>query len=85
MLEPAEARQLLASIEPDTPIGLRDRARIGLMVFAFARVGAALAMRVEDVYTQHRWLWIRLQEKGGKAHAMPCHHSLEDYLHAYLG
>lgn len=82
--DPAEARQLLASIEVDTPIGLRDRALIGLMVFAFARVGAALAMRVEDVYTQNRRLWIRLQEKGGKAHAMPCHHSLEDYLHAYL-
>ncbi|WP_242671691.1 tyrosine-type recombinase/integrase [Azotobacter chroococcum] len=84
VLEPAEARQLLASIESDTPIGLRDRALIGLMVFAFARVGAALAMRVEDVYTQNRRLWIRLQEKGGKAHAMPCHHSLEEYLHAYL-
>lgn len=84
VLDPAEARQLLASIAADTPIGLRDRALIGLMVFAFARVGAALAMRVEDVYTQNRRLWIRLQEKGGKAHAMPCHHTLEEYLHAYL-
>ena len=27
---------------------------------------------------------MRLREKGGKAHAMPCHHSLEDYLHAYI-
>lgn len=26
----------------------------------------------------------RLREKGGKAHAMPCHHNLEAYLHAYL-
>lgn len=84
VLDPAEARQLLASIAPDTPIGLRDQALIGLMVFAFARVGAALAMRVEDVYTQNRRLWIRLREKGGKAHAMPCHHTLEEYLHAYL-
>ena len=54
------------------------------MVFSFARVGAALAMRVEDVFVQNRRLWVRLREKGGKRHEMPCHHTLEAYLHAYL-
>jgi hypothetical protein len=33
---------------------------------------------------QQRRLWVRLREKGGKAHAMSCHHTLETYLHAYL-
>ncbi|WP_434717223.1 tyrosine-type recombinase/integrase (plasmid) [Paraburkholderia sp. A2RO-4L] len=84
VLEAAEARQLLDAIDVSTPVGLRDRALIALMVFSFARVGAALAMRVEDVYVQQRRLWVRLREKGGKAHAMPCHHTLEAYLHAYL-
>jgi site-specific recombinase XerD len=84
VLDPAEARQLLDAIDVTTPVGLRDRALIALMVFSFARVGAALAMRVEDVYVQQRRLWVRLREKGGKAHAMPCHHTLEAYLHAYL-
>lgn len=84
VLDATEARQLLDSIDVTTPIGLRDRALIALMVFSFARVGAALAMRVEDVYVQNRHLWVRLREKGGKAHAMPCHHTLETYLHAYL-
>ena len=84
VLEPSEARQLLDSLDVSTPAGLRDRALIGLMVFSFARVGAALAMKVEDVYTQNRRLWVRLREKGGKQHAMPCHHLLEEYLHAYL-
>ena len=41
-------------------------------------------MKVVDVYTQNRRLWVRLREKGGKAHAMPCHHNLEEYLIAYL-
>jgi integrase len=41
-------------------------------------------MKVEDVYVQQRRLWVRLHEKGGKVHEMPCHHSLEDYLHAYI-
>jgi integrase len=54
------------------------------MVFSFARVGAALGMRVEDVFTRRRRLWVRLREKGGKRHEMPCHHTLEEYLHAYL-
>ncbi|MGI4944566.1 MAG: tyrosine-type recombinase/integrase [Janthinobacterium lividum] len=84
VLEPAEARAVLDAIDVTTPIGLRDRALIGLMVFSFARVGAALGMTVEDVFTQGPRLWVRLQEKGGKAHAMPCHHSLDEYLHAYL-
>ncbi len=84
VLDPAEARTLLDSIDATTAIGLRDRALIALMVFSFARIGAALAMKVEDVFTQNRRLWVRLREKGGKAHAMPCHHTLEEYLIAYL-
>jgi integrase len=75
---------LLDSIDTSTVVGLRDRALIGLMVYSFARIGAALGMTVEDVFTQNRRLWVRLREKGGKRHAMPCHHNLEEYLTAYL-
>jgi site-specific recombinase XerD len=84
VLDPAEARALLDSIDVSTQAGLRDRALIGLMVYSFARIGAALGMAVEDVYTQNRRLWVRLREKGGKRHAMPCHHNLDEYLVAYL-
>jgi integrase/recombinase XerD len=79
-----EARQLLDSINIKTVVGLRDRALTGLLVFTFARLGAALGMTVEDVYWQHRRLWVRLHEKGGKEHAMPCHHNLETYLQDYI-
>jgi site-specific recombinase XerD len=84
VLAPEEARAILDAIDVSTPIGLRDRALIGLMVYSFARIGAALAMNVEDVYVQNRRLWVRLREKGGKRHEMPCHHNLEAYLHAYV-
>ncbi len=60
VLDATDARQLLDSIDVSTPIGLRDRALIALMVFSFARVGAAITMRVEDVYVQNRRLWLRL-------------------------
>jgi integrase len=72
---------LLASIDVSTP---RDRTLIALMVYSFARVGAALGMKVEDVYTQSRQLWLRLHEKGGKAHKMRCHDNVEEYLTAYI-
>jgi site-specific recombinase XerD len=84
VLEPTEARALLDAIDVTTHAGLRDRALIALMVYSFARIGAALSMKVEDVFTQNRRLWVRLREKGGKAHAMPCHHNLETYLTAYI-
>ena len=84
VLAPDEARRLLDAIDVTTPAGLRDRALIALMVYSFARIGAALGMRVEDVFVQNRRLWVRLHEKGGKRHEMPCHHNLEEYLAAYL-
>ena len=84
VLEPAEARKLIDAIDITTAAGLRDRALIGLMVYSFARIGAALSMKVEDLYMQQRRLWVRLHEKGGKRHEMPCHHNLESYLHAYI-
>jgi integrase len=54
------------------------------MVYSFARIGAALTMKVEDAYVQNRRLWVCLHEKGGKRHEMPCHHNLEAYLYAYI-
>ena len=84
VLAAEEARALLDAIDVSTLAGLRDRALVGLMVYSFARVGAAIGMRVEDVYVQGRRTWIRLLEKGGKVHEMPCHHNLDEYLHAYI-
>lgn len=48
------------------------------MVYTFARVGAVINMRIQDVYVQGRRTWLRLHEKGGKRHEMPCHHNLEE-------
>jgi integrase len=54
------------------------------MVYTFARVGAVIRMRSEDVYVQGRRTWVRLHEKGGKRHEMSCHHSLDAYLAEYI-
>src|SRR5260370_18308077 len=84
VLAAEEARKLLDSIESNTLSGVRDRALTGTMVYSFARVGATVTMKVGD-YFQHRqrW-WLRLYEKGGKRHEVPCHPQLEEYLQGWI-
>lgn len=84
VLDAAETRKLLDSIETDTDIGRRDRALIGMMVFTFARIGAVVQMQIEDYFYQGHRAWVRLHEKGGKEHEMPVHHALQDLMETYL-
>jgi len=84
VLSPEEARQLLDSIDVRTIVGLRDRALIGVMVFSFARVTAAIGMDVRDYFPKAKRFWFRLHEKGGKYHEVPAHHNAEHYMDEYL-
>jgi len=84
VLSAAEARELLASINVSTIAGLRDRALIAVMVYSFARVGAVVAMNVEDYCLQDTRRWFRLHEKGGKRHDVPAHRRAEGYIDAYI-
>ena len=63
---------------------LRDRALIATLTYSFARITAALTMKVEDLRPQGAGWRVLLHEKGGKEHAMPCHHALAEALRAYL-
>ncbi len=99
VLSAVDARKLLDSIpdkigpepeegqddkRPPDLVGLRDRALIATMAFTFASIGAVLGMKVEDYYANGKRWWVRLYEKGGKFHEVPAHHTLEEYLDAYL-
>ena len=84
VLSADEVRSLLGSMDTTTETGLRDRALLALMVYAFARVGATTTMRINDVYRLDKRTWVRLHEKGGKRHEMPCHQKLEEYLRAHI-
>jgi site-specific recombinase XerD len=63
---------------------LRDRALIAVMAYSFARISAVLGMNVGDYRQQGKRCWLRLHEKGGKEHDVPCHHKAEEYLDAYV-
>jgi site-specific recombinase XerD len=84
VLEGDEWRKLLDSIAATTLRDLRDRALIATLTYSFARVSAALNMKVEDLRPRGAGWTVRLHEKGGKEHAMPCHHALAEALRAYI-
>ncbi len=84
VLQPADARHLLDSIPTDTIGGLRDRALISLMLYTFARVGAAVAADIGDIQLNGRRYFVRLREKGGRQHEMPLHHTAEEAILAYM-
>ena len=54
------------------------------MVYSFARVSAAVGMRVDDHFPSGKRWWFRLHEKGRKRHEVPAHHNAEAYIDAYL-
>jgi integrase len=54
------------------------------MTYAFARIGAVVAMPVDDYYPEGKRWWLRLHEQGGKRHEMPAHHKLEIYVDEYI-
>src|SRR6202023_4411719 len=70
--------------EAPSLVGLRDRALMAAMTYTFARIGAVVAMKVEDYYPGGKRWWVRLHEKGGKRHEMPAHHKLEQFIDEYL-
>jgi len=84
VLEGTEWRKLLNSIPATTLRDLRDRALIATLTYSFARISAALRMKVEDLRPRGAGWTIRLHEKGGKQHSMPCHHALAEALRAYI-
>src|ERR1700731_406629 len=51
---------------------------------SFARITAAWKMKVEDLRPRGAGWTVRLHEKGGKQHSMPCHHALAEALRAYI-
>src|SRR5882672_6298439 len=63
VLEGDEWRKLLNSIPTTTLRDLRDRALIATLTYSFARITAALKMKVEDLRPRGAGWTVRLHEK----------------------
>ena len=84
VLTAKETWAVLDGIDVSTLVGLRDRAFLGVLVYSFARVSAAVSLRVADYYTQGPRSFFRLHEKGGRYNVVPAHHTAQEYVDAYL-
>jgi site-specific recombinase XerD len=80
----ADARRLMATLESNHPVRLRDRAVIGTLIYTAARVGAVAKLKCCDFYAAGRQHCLRFHEKGGKVREIPVRDDLLKYLEAYL-
>lgn len=80
-----QARKLLHSIDTASPIGLRDRAVLGVLAYTGARVNAVAKLRLSDYRNLGEQRALRFREKGGKDREIPVRHDLEGWLNEYIG
>ena len=59
-----DTTEFLGGIDVSHVVGLRDRAFIGVMVYAFARVSAVVSLKVEDYFPLKKRWWLRLSGEG---------------------
>lgn len=85
VIVPEQVRQILDAIPLTSQADFRDRALIGLMVFSFFRISAALSLKLRDYELRGTERWLIGEEKGSKRHEMPVHPSLELFLDDYIG
>lgn len=83
LLAPAEIDALYAGFGA-TPVDLRDRALLSLLLYGFLRVGAALAVRAGDLDLDCAQARLRIADKGGVQRWLPLHASALADLRAYL-
>lgn len=83
-ISPVQARKLIASIRPTSPVARRDRAIIATLVYTAARVGAVAKLDIKHLKQNGKDWSFRLAEKGGKSREIPVRSDLEGELLAYL-
>ena len=78
-----QARKLLKSIDISTPIGLRDRAVIGILIYTAARIGAVAKLQWRNLSLRGTQYVFRFEEKNGKSREIPVRHDLHELLLSY--
>lgn len=84
VLTAAETRELLDSIDISTVVGLRDRALIAIMTFAFARSVRFWRCGSKIIIRRENGGGFAFMKKAASATRCRAHHSLEQYLDAYI-
>lgn len=82
VLDVEEVERLLAAIEVDGPLGLRDRALFELIYSCGLRISEAVELTVDRVYLAERL--IRVRGKGDKERLVPMGEHARHWLRRYL-
>ncbi|MBU8913154.1 MAG: site-specific tyrosine recombinase XerD [Spirochaetales bacterium] len=82
VLKVAEVERILAAIDTDGPLGLRDRALFELIYSCGLRISEAVELTLDRVFLKERL--IRVQGKGDKERLVPMGEHARNWLRRYL-
>jgi site-specific recombinase XerD len=77
-------RELLSSLDLSHPVGLRDRAMLGVLIYTAARRGAVARLRLKDLRHDGTQWALHFTEKNAKSKDIPIRHDLQEWILAYL-
>lgn len=80
----AQFRALLAAIDPETLVGLRDQLIIKTLAYTGARVGAVAGLQREHFYEARDQWMLHFDEKRGKSREIPVAHDLQQLYFEFL-
>jgi len=83
-LSPIDCRRLLEAPGQKTPIGVRDRAILGVLAYSACRVGELVKLRVSDFKSSGEHRVLAILGKGGKERTVPLHLEAVERLSAWL-
>lgn len=72
-LSPEDCRRLLDAPDASTPVGVRDRAILGVLAYSACRVGEAAGLRVAHYKESGGHKVLEVYGKGGKERRVPLH------------
>jgi integrase/recombinase XerD len=84
IFEQNEIKTFLDTIKADSLIDKRDKALFSTLAYSWARVSAAVGLKVEDYYERNGERWLRLHEKRGKIHEVPVHSKAREAIDQWL-
>src|SRR5207244_216346 len=70
--------------DPQTPVGVRDRALFAVLAYTGCRVGELTRLRVGDYKTTGAHRILEIRGKGGKERRVPLHAEAVERLEAWL-
>ena len=79
-----ELSLLFERIDCSDIMGLRDRALMGLIFYAFARVSCALQIRASDLSVKEEGVFLCLPDRKGTRNEYPLHPQAYQYVKEYL-